>query len=55
MVLRRSPCVAIARTAPWIQTLTRSLEATRVNGVPRKIFAFGYMIGIMQSQNLAYE
>jgi mannonate dehydratase len=30
-------------------------EATRGYGVLGKIFAFGYMIGIMQSRNLAYE
>lgn len=32
-----------------------SAEATRGYGMRGKIFAFGYMIGMMQSQNLAYE
>ena len=30
-------------------------ETTRGYGTLGKIFAFGYMIGIMQSLNLAYE
>lgn len=30
-------------------------EATRGYGVNGKIFAFGYMIGLMQARNLAYE
>ena len=30
-------------------------ETTRGYGMLGKIFAFGYMIGMMQAQNLAYE
>ena len=31
------------------------VESTRGYGLQGKIFAFGYMIGLMQAQNLAYE
>ncbi len=30
-------------------------ETTRGYGMQGKIFAFGYMIGMMQAQNLTYE
>ena len=34
---------------------SESAESTRGYGMNGKIFAFGYMIGLMQAQNLAYE